>query len=418
MTERDEGRGEVEPGPIQEFPTPANEVLEVHITRRSIWQGIGAILLTLALLWAIQAAGPIVGWLAISFFFSLALEPAVRRIVERRGWRRGAAVGVIYAAGLLFLVLMIAVIIPAIAQVATTIGENGADWLRSIDEFAEDTFGWDLISETGAADIAADTDAAIGGYADQALGAVANVAASTANAIFALVTIAMFTFYLTAAQPQLQKAVLKLFSPTMQQRVGWTWDQAIEQTGGYFYSRLILLVINGLGFYATMVLVGVDPVVAIPLALIGAFISVFIPVVGVYIGGAIPVLFTWATTSITGGLIVIGYAVVYQQIENFWLSPKITADTMSLNSGVSFGAAMVGGALAGPMGAFTALPVAALITSFVSNFTTSYEVVYESEKAASRSRRRKEGEGVTSRLRRRRHKDDAGPDTGLEQSET
>lgn len=42
----------------------------------------------------------------------------------------------------------------------------------------------------------------------------------------------MFTFYLTAAAPQVQRAVLRLFSPATQERVGWTWDQAIVQTGG------------------------------------------------------------------------------------------------------------------------------------------------------------------------------------------
>jgi predicted PurR-regulated permease PerM len=69
---------------------------------------------------------------------------------------------------------------------------------------------------------------------------------------------------------------------------------------------------------------------------------------------------------------------VYQQIENYWLSPKISANTMSLNGGVAFGAALAGGALAGPMGAFMALPVAALITSFISNYAAHHEVVYQS----------------------------------------
>lgn len=399
----DNRAGGIEPGPDPSAETGPADVLEVHITRKTIWQGIGAILLTLVLLWTIQAAGKIVGWLAISFFFSLALEPAVRRLVAQRGWRRGTATGVIYAAGLLFGVLMTLVLIPAISQIATTIGENGAEWLSDISDHAEDTFGFELASEEAATELAEGTDAALGQWADDVLGAAMDVASSGIGLIFALVTIAMFTFYLTAAHPQLQKAVLKLFNPTMQKRVGWTWDQAIVQTGGYFYSRMILLVINGLGFFFTMVLVGVDPILAIPLAFFGAFVSVFIPVVGVYIGGAIPVLLTWVTQGLTGAVVVLGYALVYQQVENFWLSPKITAQTMSLNSGLAFAAAMVGGAIAGPMGAFTALPVAALITSFVSNFAASYEVVYESERDAPA---RPRNGGRASRWRRTK---DSGP---------
>jgi predicted PurR-regulated permease PerM len=69
---------------------------------------------------------------------------------------------------------------------------------------------------------------------------------------------------------------------------------------------------------------------------------------------------------------------VYQQVENYWLSPRISSDTMSLNGGVAFGAALAGGAIAGPMGAFMALPAAALITAFISNWVKHYEVVYHS----------------------------------------
>ncbi|MEN8235162.1 MAG: AI-2E family transporter, partial [Actinomycetota bacterium] len=77
------------------------------------------------------------------------------------------------------------------------------------------------------------------------------------------------------------------------------------------------------------------------------------------------------------GLVVLGYVLIYQQVENYWLSPKISSKSMSINGAVAFGAAIAGGALAGPMGAFVALPVAALVIAFMANFTKSYEVVYD-----------------------------------------
>ena len=126
----------------------------------------------------------------------------------------------------------------------------------------------------------------------------------------------------------------------------------------------------------------------------------FIPAVGTYIGGAVPILLTWAIQGLTAALIVLGYVLVYQQLENYWLSPKISAETMTLNGGVAFGAALAGGALAGPMGAFVALPVAALISSFASNYLVSHEVVYESQRQA-------EAGAPGSRKRRRRDRKDA-----------
>ncbi len=167
-------------------------------------------------------------------------------------------------------------------------------------------------------------------------------------------------------------------SPDSQQRVGWTWDEAIKQTGGYFYSRTLLMLINSTGFFFTMVLVGMPVSIALPLAAFGGFVSVFIPAIGTYIGAAIPILLTLAIQGWGAALVVLGYALVYQQIENYWLSPAISSKTMALNGAVAFGAALAGGAIAGPMGAFMALPVAALVMSFASNFTKSYDVVYHS----------------------------------------
>jgi predicted PurR-regulated permease PerM len=66
--------------------------------------------------------------------------------------------------------------------------------------------------------------------------------------------------------------------------------------------------------------------------------------------------------------------VVYQQVENYVLSPRISAKTIELNPGVAFGAAMAGGAVGGFAGAFFALPVAATVQTFISAYSTTYEV--------------------------------------------
>ena len=358
---------------------PQQNVTKIEIEARIIWQAIGAVLTTIVLLWAFNQARGIVSMVAISFFFSLALEPAVRKLTARFGWRRGAAVGVVYVGGALFVFLLIVVLIPTIAELAKAIGANGAEWINNAVDWADDTFGLDLAGVETANDLAERTDVVLTDWADDVFGAVLGIASSGIGLIFNLATIAMFTFYLSADAPRVQAAVMRLFSPETQARIGWTWDQAIEQTGGYFYSRMILMIINGLGFFFTMVLVGVPTAIAISLSLFGGFVSVFIPAIGTYIGGAIPVLITWAFQGLTAGLIVLGYVLLYQQIENYWLSPKISSETMTLNGGLAFGAALAGGAIAGPMGAFTALPVAALISSFISNYYASHEVVYQSE---------------------------------------
>lgn len=357
------------------------EQVQIQIDGRIIWQAIGAILLTLFLIWAVRQASTLVAMIAISFFFGLALDPGVRWLVNRYGWRRGSATGLIYVAGALFTIFLVAIMIPSIADTARLIGERGSQWMADAQTWLSDTFGVDA---SGLGDLGGGLESggdATADFTEESFGTVVGIAASGVGFLFSMATIAMFTFYFAADMPRIQRATLRLFSPVTQQRVGWTWDQAIIQTGGYFYSRLLLMLINGLGFFFTMVLVDLPLGTALALALFGSFVSVFIPVIGTYIGGAVPVLLSIAFQGLAAGLIVLGYILVYQQIENYWLSPRLSAKTMTLNGGVAFGAALAGGAIAGPMGAFTALPIAALITSFISNYMASHEVVYQSEAA-------------------------------------
>jgi predicted PurR-regulated permease PerM len=139
------------------------------------------------------------------------------------------------------------------------------------------------------------------------------------------------------------------------------------------------MLINGGLFFVAMLIVGMPLLYAIPLAIFEGFVAEFIPAIGTYLGAAIPILLALVVLGLPEALILLVWVLIYQQAENYWLSPKISSNTMELNGAVAFGAALAGGAIAGPMGAFAALPVAALITSIIKNTGKSYDVVYQSE---------------------------------------
>lgn len=348
----------------------------IALTARTVWQVIGAVLVTLLALWVLDSASNLLRLVALSFFFSLALQPIVMRLVHRFGWRRGSAVGVIYAALMIGLILMVGILIPATVRLAEAIGSGASQWFENLLEWVSDTFG--ITISTGGLDeeTTKQIQNAIADWATGAAGSVVGLATSGISFLFNLATIALFTFYFTADAPRFQRAVLSMFTPATQEKVGWTWDEAIIQTGAYFYSRSILMVINGTGFFFTMVLVGLEPLLALPLAIFAGFVSAFIPAVGTYIGAIVPIAITLALEGWGAALVVLAYAIIYQQIENYYLGPKISSNTMTINGAVAFGSALFGGAVAGPIGAFVALPVAALITSFVSQYAKRNEVVY------------------------------------------
>jgi predicted PurR-regulated permease PerM len=103
-------------------------------------------------------------------------------------------------------------------------------------------------------------------------------------------------------------------------------------------------------------------------------VAAFSPIVVTYIAGAVPVLVTLLSAGLGPALIVLAEVLVYQQVENFFLSPHLSKKTMELNPGVAFGAAMAGGAVGGFIGAFFALPIAAVIQAFITTYARRYEV--------------------------------------------
>jgi predicted PurR-regulated permease PerM len=350
---------------------------------RFVWESLGKVVAT-GLLVALGVvvvfrAEHLIFLLVVSVFFAAAMIPAVQHLHERRGWRPGAAVGAIYAALVLLVLAMVLLLIPAITEFAGQVADNGDDWMQSVNDWTEKQFGVTVLDQPSARDAATRTGEALSGWTDKVLG----LASSGLGIVFDLATVGLFTFYLTANNQRIRRSLLSRMPPHRQRVYSWISDTALQQTGGYFYSRLLLMIINGTLFFAVMVAVGMPVSYALPLSLFEGFVAEFIPAVGTYIGAAVPILVTLGDQGLASALILLGWTLVYQQVENYWLSPRLSARTMELNGGVAFGAALAGGAIAGPMGAFMALPVAALITATVSNIGHTYDIVGESTAGAT-----------------------------------
>src|SRR5215470_1083488 len=338
--------------------------------------------------------------IVISLFLSFAIEPAVDYLAKR-GWRRGAATGLVFVAVLVAIAGLIALLIPAVVsgtkQLISSLPDlvdNLARYLRPFGIQLDQVHVEDQIRKYGSQLLAG---------AGSLLGGVVKVATGIVGGVFQALTIALFTFYMVAQGPQLRRTICSRFRPDRQRQILYVWEQAIEQTGGYFYSRLLLAVINGVLMYGVLRWRGVP--FAAPLAIFEGIVAEFIPIVGTYIGGAIPVLVALLYQPVDA-LIVVIWIVIYQQIENYFLSPRLTARTMSLPAPVAFAAALIGGALGGILFAFLALPAAGVIQAAFRTYGRYYEVVEDGTTVAPALKPDKAAAGRGSRPRwrdRRKH---------------
>jgi predicted PurR-regulated permease PerM len=384
----------------------------MELIRQSVRYAILAVLVTLAALWFLGTQRSLINYLVMSALLALALEPGVIWLHERRGWRRGSATGLLLAGVFVFLVLLAVGLAAVLAREANQVVDQLPMYVDKLNAFTRDHFDFTLFS-TSQRTAAADATAHLYGYLRDHYRDIFGGVAAGVSAVFTIFTIGLFTFYLTAQGPQVRRALMSRMPPERQDRFLFAWETALQRMGGYLYSRLLLAAINGALMYVTLRILDVP--YALPLAVVSAFIAEFIPIVGTYVGGVLPLIVALAENGPTAAIIVLVEIVVYQQVENYVLSPRISAKTIELNPGVAFGAAMAGGAVGGFVGAFFALPIAATIQAFLSTYGKSYDV---GEEALERSEAHAKGPSEDREGRARRPSErDVGDPSGSDPPE-
>ena len=339
---------------------------------RGIWQLIAAVLITAAALWFAGRASDLLRYLILAQLLAFALEPAVSLLHTKRGWRRGSATGLVLVAILLLFVLLGVGMGSVLASQVDQAAAQVQGWIDKLNAFTQEQFDTTVVSTSSAASSGQATQH-VTQYLQNHGGDLLGAAGGVVGAVFSLFTVGLFTFYFTANGPQIRRVLLSRMPPERQRRALWAWETAIDKTGGYLYSRALLALINGGLMFLTLKLLGVP--YALALGLFVGVVAAFIPIVGTYIAGAVPVLVALAAVSLTAAVIVLVEVLAYQQLENYVLSPRLSEKTMELNAGVAFAAAMAGGAVGGFIGAFFALPIAAVIQAFLSTYTRSYDVL-------------------------------------------
>lgn len=316
--------------------------------------------------------------LLVSVFVALALEPGVNKLAAR-GWRRGTATSLILF-GVLGVVLLFVV------AIGTLVGTQVAELLSQSDRYITDTVDWinstfgTSIDPQNVIDDFNDPDGRVQQFIQSQGDEAVRLSFTVIGVIFQGLSIILFTYYLVADGPRLRRVICSRLRPARQRQVLQAWDLAITKTGGYLYSRALLALLSALSHWIVFQALGTQAPIA--LALWVGLVSQFLPVVGTYLAGILPILITVIDSPVNAA-IVLGFIVVYQQIENYLFAPRITARTMELHPAVAFGAALGGAAMLGAIGAILALPGAAMAQALAGNWGRRYDIVDDELAAAT-----------------------------------
>ncbi|MFD4367991.1 AI-2E family transporter [Rhodococcus sp. NPDC058521] len=131
------------------------------------------------------------------------------------------------------------------------------------------------------------------------------------------------------------------------------WDTL----GGFIRTQALVSLIDAVFIGAGLLILGVP---LAPVLAILTFIGGFIPIVGAFVAGALAVLVALVANGLTTALIVLGIIIAVQQIEGNVLQPILQSKSMKLHAVVVLLAVTAGGSVFGIVGAFLAVPVAAV----------------------------------------------------------
>jgi len=308
--------------------------------------------------------------LLVSLFLSFAAEPAVDWL-EARGWRRGRATGLVFFVLAVMGSVLIFVMVNLVVQQVRTLVEDAPELIRTATRWINDRFNAKITTDS-IIDRLQQYQGELASTAGDVGGRVLSVTNSVLAVVFQLFTVALFSFYMVSDGPRLRRTICSVLPPERQRMVLGLWELAIRKTGGYLYSRLLLATVSGAASWIAFSIIGVPSPLALAFWL--GVVSQFVPVIGTYIGGALPLLISLLNEP-ADALWVLAFLALYQQIENYLLAPRVTARTMAIHPAVAFGSAIAGANLIGPVGALLALPAAAIIQAFISSYLNRHEVI-------------------------------------------
>jgi predicted PurR-regulated permease PerM len=290
----------------------------------------------------------------VSAFLAMGLDPLVRWL-QRRGLRRGQAVAVVFLLLVLAVSAFTAAVLPALI---TQIGEFTESLPDTVDNLLKSDLIRRLDDEYGVVSNASEElrkRVTSGETVAQVFGGILGAGRAVLSGFFSVVTVLVLTLYFLASLPHITDAAFRLVPASRRPRARALGDEIIRRIGGYVAGQTAVAFINGTLTFAILLALGL-PYAAVVAVLV--FLLGLIPLIGATIGAVIVVLVGFADSwQVALGLGI--YYIVYQQIENYVIAPRVMARTVSVPGAIALIAALAGGSLLGVLGALVAIPLAA-----------------------------------------------------------
>lgn len=348
------------------------------VSTKTLWRigfvALGIIAIGMFAMFLIQDGGGVIFIVLMAWFFALAMAPAVDLLA--RYMRRGAATLLVMAGLAAFIAVFAAAFGALLIDQLTDIVLSIPDLFARVVTWANNTFNTSYDPELLLAQLNFDNEN-FRNFALQIAQGILGVATSVVGSVFGLFTFGLIAFYISADGPRLRRWIAGLFPAHSQQIVVSVWDITAEKVGRYVAARAILATINSVTSGIVFAIIGLP--YWLPMAIWTGVVAQFVPMIGTYIAIVLPVIVGLLSGNPWLGVIVLAWALLYQQVENLTIEPRISARAVDVNPAVAFVSVLLGAALFGIAGALLAIPITAMILTLVGLYVKRHEFIEDGE---------------------------------------
>jgi predicted PurR-regulated permease PerM len=329
----------------------------------------------IGVLWAFATIADAFLIVFVGIFLALVFEYPLRFVMAKTGLSRGLAATItVLGAAVAVTALALVLLVPLVGELRDFLHDlpELVDDLRSSDEL-------DFLGDSGAAGNVQEGANSVAASVPDTISAVLGIAGDFFGVFLAAFTILFVCLFLLIDVGKMRGALATVLMPGEDERWLRVWDRITESVSRWAIGVVVVATIAGTTQGLTAWLLGSS--YALALGLIAGLLDM-IPNIGATIAGFILVPTLWAEEGLTAALIMLAVVLVYQQVENSFITPKVQGKAVQLSPFFIIVAVSLFGALLGVLGALTAIPLAATIQIFVRELTAARREKVATAKAA------------------------------------
>jgi len=305
----------------------------------------------------ILQAGSVIILIVVSLFIAFGLNPVVRWLINR-SIRRSYSVLIVALGFVAALALFVLAIAPVVADQVAALTDNAPGWfdqLQNNKQIQRWDDQYDIIAK-------AKDYVTSGDLTQQLFGGVLGVGLAILTAVGNAFVVIVLTLYFLASLDSVKHGLYRLAPASRRTRVESLGDRILEGIGGYVSGAFVVALCAGMSTLIFLFIVGLGQY-AVALAVVVALLDV-IPMIGATLGAVVVSAIALAT-DVHIGIACIIFFVIYQQLENYLIYPRVMSKSVDIPGAVTVIAALVGASLLGVIGALLAIPTAAAILLLV-----------------------------------------------------